>query len=229
MPQFVGGTSALVGRSFEEASSSDSSYKSTTSTDTPLAAMAEAFEELSRSLQSKDLRLAPFCSACALVSVLFSFLGFAFKFAEAEYVSKVHSLLEASKTYDTLNRIIDHDVEHNIVRTPGSHARNLRRVRQGLGLIQAIFEEFLTTNDCSLRTAASTAYSQVCAPYHTWTVRKAVFAGMYALPTRDQLIAKLKETDFSVGMEMRRYIEASRPIINYIDDLYISRDIKLDW
>lgn len=89
MPQFVGGTSALVGRSFEEASSSDSSYKSTTSTDTPLAAMAEAFEELSRSLQSKDLRLAPFCSACALVSVLFSFLGFAFKFAEAEYVSKV--------------------------------------------------------------------------------------------------------------------------------------------
>lgn len=88
MPLFVGGTSAIVGRSFEE-TSSESSYESTTSSGTPLAAVAEAFEELSRSLQSRDLRLAPFCSACALVSVLFGFLGFAFKFAEVEYVAKV--------------------------------------------------------------------------------------------------------------------------------------------
>lgn len=47
---------------------------------------------------------------------------------------------------------------------------------------------------CSLKEAASTAYAQVCAPYHTWAVRKAVFFGMYALPTREQLIVKLNET-----------------------------------
>lgn len=28
---------------------------------------------------------------------------------------------------------------------------------------------------------------------------------------------------------MRRYMEASRPIIEYIDKLYIDRNIKLDW
>ena len=46
----------------------------------------------------------------------------------------------------------------------------------------------------SLKEAASTAYAQVCAPYHSWAVRTAVSAGMCALPTRDQLLLKLNET-----------------------------------
>jgi hypothetical protein len=41
---------------------------------------------------------------------------------------------------------------------------------------------------------ASTAYAEVCAPYHTWAVRTAVYAGMYTLPTREQLFLKLNET-----------------------------------
>ena len=59
---------------------------------TPLAAMAEAFEELSKLVKtcpSYHLRLITFCDACSLVSVLFGCLGIAFKFAELEYVSKV--------------------------------------------------------------------------------------------------------------------------------------------
>ncbi|KAJ9708161.1 hypothetical protein PVL29_000293 [Vitis rotundifolia] len=163
---------------------------------TPLAAMAEAFEELSKlvkSCPSYHLRLITFCDACSLVSVLFGCLGIAFKFAELEYVSKVRDLLEASKTYDTLEDIIDRDIESNTVRSAGSHSRNLRRVRQGLDLIRALFEQFLSSDDFSLREAASTAYSQVCAPYHTWAVRTAVSAGMYALPVRDQLLVRLNE------------------------------------
>lgn len=53
---------------------------------------------------------------------------------------------------------------------------------------------FFTFSDDSLKEAASTAYAQVCAPYHTWAVRTAVAAGMYALPSRDQLLINLKET-----------------------------------
>jgi len=36
-----------------------------------------------------ELRLAPFGDSCALVSVLFSSLGMAFRFAKIEYVTKV--------------------------------------------------------------------------------------------------------------------------------------------
>lgn len=62
---------------------------------TPLAAMAEAFEELSKLVKSSPssyhLRLINFCDACSLVSVLFGCLGIAFKFAEHEYIAKVFS------------------------------------------------------------------------------------------------------------------------------------------
>ncbi|KAL6969829.1 hypothetical protein U1Q18_029541, partial [Sarracenia purpurea var. burkii] len=104
-----------------------------------------------------------------------------------------------------------------------------RRVRQGIDLIRVLFENFLSSDYCSLREAASAAYAQVCAPYHTWAVRTAVSAGMRALPTREQLLLNLNETGESAEKEMIRYINASRPVIEYIDNLYVSRNISLDW
>ncbi|VAH95157.1 unnamed protein product [Triticum turgidum subsp. durum] len=158
-----------------------------------------------------------------------SSLGIAFKFAESEYVTKVNDLIGASKEYATLNDILDKDVENDSVKKQGSHSRNLRRVRLGLGLIKALFEQFLATEGGSLYDAATTAYGQVCAPFHSWAIRKAVGAGMYTLPSREQLIMRLNETDCSVQKEMRRYIDASSPIIEYIDNLFLSRNIVLDW
>lgn len=63
---------------------------------TPLSTIAEAFEELSKLLKNwkangsnEDMPLGKFCEACSRISILFSCLGIAFKFAELEYVSKV--------------------------------------------------------------------------------------------------------------------------------------------
>ena len=71
-----------------------SQTKMTMTTKTPLSAIAQAFEELSEFLgcqmKVEELRLDTFCDACSLVSVLFSCLGLAFKFAEMKYVAKVH-------------------------------------------------------------------------------------------------------------------------------------------
>lgn len=202
-------------------------------TTTALSAITEAFEDLAEVVEDdteeEELRVDTFCQACSLVSVLFGCLGLAFKFAELEYFSKVRDLMEASKTFETLREILDLDVANDTVKVSGSHSRNLRRLRQGLDLIRVLFEQFLSTDDYSLKDAASTAYAQVCAPYHTWAVRTAVAAGMYTLPTRDQLLLKLNETDQSAHKKMRRYIKASRPVIDYIDKLYISRNISLDW
>ncbi|KAH0919744.1 hypothetical protein HID58_027404 [Brassica napus] len=214
---------------------------------TPLLVITEAFEDLADLLKPRrqkrgeigrngvvsndGLRLDAFCSACTHVSVLFGCLGFAFKFAEMEleiWWKRQKRLIRSG--LDTLHNIIDLDVMNQTVKTQGSYSRNLRRVRLGLDLIRAIFEQFLMTNEYySLKDAATKAYTQVCAPFHTWAVRTAVYAGMYTLPTRDQLLLRLNETDQSVEKNMRRYMEASRPIIEYIDKLYIDRNIKLDW
>lgn len=45
----------------------------------------------------------------------------------------------------------------------------------------------------SLRDAASVAYAQVFAPHHGRAIRMAVAAGMYALPSKSQLLKKLNE------------------------------------
>ncbi|KAJ0449340.1 putative glycolipid transfer protein [Helianthus annuus] len=201
--------------------------------ETPLSAIAQAFEEISDLINKggdvDDLRLKPFCEACSKVSVLFSCLGIAFKFAEMEYTAKVGDLLEASKKFNTLSSVVDFDLKNKTVKSQGSHTRNLRRVRQGLDLIRELFQNFLSAEKYSLKKAATTAYQQVCAPYHTWAVRTAVSAGMCTLPTREQLLLNLNETDKSADKEMRRYIKASSDVIKIIDNLYISRGITLDW
>lgn len=58
---------------------------------------------------------------------------------------QVRDLSEASEIFGSLNSILDYDVRNDTVRTPGSLSRNLRRVRQGLDLIRALFQNFLST------------------------------------------------------------------------------------
>ena len=58
---------------------------------------------------------------------------------------QVRDLLEASKKHETLLTILDHDIANDTVKAPGSNSRNLRRVRQGLDLVRALFEQFMST------------------------------------------------------------------------------------
>lgn len=57
----------------------------------------------------------------------------------------MRDLAEASKKHETLHKILDDDIANDTVKTPGSHTRNLRRVRQGLDLVRALFQQFMST------------------------------------------------------------------------------------
>jgi hypothetical protein len=99
----------------EEATEANMTTTTTTRAKTPLSEIVEAFEELAKSLNSwrirnsdkgagGELRLDAFSKTCSLVSVLFSCLGLAFRFAESEYVAKVLpfsfiSLLKSSVSF----------------------------------------------------------------------------------------------------------------------------------
>uniref|UniRef100_A0A6N2K0R2 Glycolipid transfer protein domain-containing protein n=1 Tax=Salix viminalis TaxID=40686 RepID=A0A6N2K0R2_SALVM len=89
-------------------------------TEKPLKKIAEAFKELEATInsQTQEVEVAPFSHACSLVSPLFGCLGIAFKFAEMDYVAKVHDLEEASKSIGTLQSVLDNDIERNSVRKP---------------------------------------------------------------------------------------------------------------
>lgn len=197
----------------------------------PLRRISEAFKDLAATVNSEaaDVEIAPFCSACSLVSPLFGCLGIAFKFAEMDYVSKVKDLAEASKSISSLQEVLDQDMEANRVRNGGSHSRNLLRVKRGLDMVRVLFEQLLVSESNSLKDPASKAYSQVFSPHHGWAIRKAVAAGMYTLPTKEQLLRKLNEDEASARIEMQNYIVASAPLIVYIDKLYHSRNLGVDW
>ncbi|OEL27036.1 Accelerated cell death 11, partial [Dichanthelium oligosanthes] len=95
-------------------------------------------------------------------SVLFGYLGIAFKFAEMDYVAKapptpfpflsfllcataVDDLLEASKSISTLLLMVELDIQKDTVRTAGSHTRNLLRVKRGIDMVKVLFEKMLVT------------------------------------------------------------------------------------
>ncbi|CAK7342562.1 unnamed protein product [Dovyalis caffra] len=197
----------------------------------PLRKIAEAFKELEATINSetKEVEVAPFSHACSLVSPLFGCLGIAFKFAEMDYVAKVHDLAEASKSIGTLQSVLDKDVERNCVRKAGSHSRNLLRVKRGLDMVRVLFEQILDTEENSLKNPASKAYAQVFAPHHGWAIRKAVAAGMYALPTKAQLLMKLNEDESSARIQMQSYVASSVPVIMYVDKLFLTRELGIDW
>ncbi|KAK6932086.1 Glycolipid transfer protein domain [Dillenia turbinata] len=197
----------------------------------PLRKIGEAFKDLAAVVNSETLELevGPFSHACSLVSPLFGCLGIAFKFAELDYVAKVGDLAEVSKSIATLQTLVDRDVESNCVRKAGSHTRNLLRVKRGIDMVRVLFEQIIASEGNSLKGPASTAYAQVFAPYHGWAIRKAVAAGMYALPTKAQLLKRLNEDEATARIEMENYIASSAAVILYVDKLFLSRELGLDW
>ncbi|KAK9936906.1 hypothetical protein M0R45_013726 [Rubus argutus] len=197
----------------------------------PLRKIAEAFKELELAVNSQtaEVEVASFSQACSLVSPLFGCLGIAFKFAEMDYVAKVHDLAEASKSISTLHVLLDRDMEADCVRRAGSHSRNLLRVKRGIEMVRVLFEQIIVTKGNSLKDPASKAYQQVFAPHHGWVIRKAVAAGMYALPTKEQLLNKLNEDENSAKDQMQNYVAASAPLILYIDKLFQTRNLGVDW
>ncbi|KAL3828714.1 hypothetical protein ACJIZ3_017516 [Penstemon smallii] len=202
----------------------------------PLKKMAEAFTELANAINSQSpnggearLDLGPFSRACSFVSPLFRCLGIAFKFAELDYVAKVDDLVEASKSISTIPVMMDGDIEAKCVQRAGSHTRNLLRVKRGIDMVKVLFEHMIASDGNSLKDPASKAYVQVFAPYHGWAIRKAVGAGMYALPTKAQLLKKLNEDETSARIQMQNFIVSAGPVILYVDQLFMSRELGIDW
>lgn len=142
---------------------------------------------------------------------------------------QVRDLMEASKSFEKLPALLDHDIKRNSVRRQGSRSRNLLRVKQGMELVKVLFEEIVSTEGNSLKESASTAYARVLASSQGWAMRKAVAAGMYSIPTRAQLLKVLNENEESFRAQMQRYISASTPVIQYVDHLFLARNLVINW
>lgn len=85
---------------------------------------------------------------------------------------------------------------------------------------------FFVDRGNSLKDPASKAYAQVFAPYHGWAIRKAVAAGMYALPTKAQLLSKLNEDgESSISWNFYFIISTSTEIYIYFCFLLVHHSV----
>ncbi|ONK67339.1 uncharacterized protein A4U43_C06F19140 [Asparagus officinalis] len=141
----------------------------------------------------------------------------------------VEDLTGASASISTLQLLVEEDVRGDRVRAGGSHSRNLLRVLRGLDMVRVLFEQILVSEGNSLRDPASVAYTKVFAPYHGWAIRKAVSAGLFTLPSKSQLLKKLNEDEASAKIQMQKYVTSAAPVIHYVEELFISRELGIDW
>lgn len=196
----------------------------------PLPLIATSFNILVDNWkESKDLPTLEFVEACDKLSILFNLLGVAFSFGGRDYIEKVKDLRKASETFGTLPQIVENDVKNGTVRKPGSHTRNLLRVKRGLELNKTLFQTLLSERSVSLKESASRAYNEVFAPYHSWSIRALVEAGMIALPSKQRFLQKLKEDEISWRKPAEDYVKSSEPVIQYVEDLFSSRNIPINW
>nr|KAJ0208830.1 hypothetical protein LSAT_V11C400162230 [Lactuca sativa] len=137
------------------------------------------------------LKLKPFCDACSFVSMLFSSLVIAFKFAEMEYTSKVRDIEETSERYVSLSSVVDYDVKWKTIKSRGSHTRNLHKVRQGLDLIRELFQNFLSNNVTNWQLHILVVMIQRLLPKRCSFI--SISTRMCALPSREQLLLNLNE------------------------------------
>ncbi|KAI3890419.1 hypothetical protein MKX03_028241 [Papaver bracteatum] len=194
--------------------------------------VSAAFIELADTIsQNLDVETEDFARASALVAPFLGYLGFAFKFAEMDYVPKVADLAEASKSFMTLEAMLDRDVEQNTVRLAGSHSRNLLRIKRAIDTIRSFFKLILTTEygDMSLKDLGIKAYDETLAPYHGWALRKAVHTGMFTLPTKAQFLKKVNQDEASARIDLESYVDASAIVIQYVDKLFLSRELGTEW
>lgn len=101
-------------------------------------------------------------------------------------------------------------------------------------ILTHLLQTFVLYRSNSLKDPASKAYAQVFSPHHGWAIRKAVAAGMYALPTKAQLLSKLNEDGefyapayhsvLLVSYSLRAYMRsthASLDVCMFMHELYI--------
>ncbi|CAH2046202.1 unnamed protein product [Thlaspi arvense] len=198
----------------------------------PLEIVADAFNDLAAIVNSRrpNVPVKQFSDACSLFSSLFGILETSFKFAKLDYVGKVNDLAAASRSISTLEVMVDKDIEAGCVKRPGSHSRNLLRIKRGLEMIKVMCQELLVSEgDDSLKDAAVKAYNEVLFPHHQYNIQKACATGLDSLPPKSFILFMIGETEETVKIHMQSYVTASTPVIAYIDKLFLSKNFGIDW
>ena len=154
------------------------------------------------------------------VMEVFDMLGPVLYFAKAELQSKCESLKKRAETHGTLRDLVKADKDSGTVTVKNSPARNLHRLNSVLIFMRILLDKLCQDTTTTPKDAATVAYQEALAPIHPYIVQTAVWAGMYALPTRESFLASIKETEESAKASAGQFVRGAPTVEGIILSMY---------
>ncbi|KAF2933461.1 hypothetical protein DAI22_04g084700 [Oryza sativa Japonica Group] len=197
----------------------------------PLRKFTGAFQALAQKVGpgSPPMTTKDFTKACSELQSLFHLMGDEAEFWYDEYVPKVEQMQSKSRDAATLEELVEQDMANNSVKAADSNTTILLRLKRALEVVKVLFEQLLKGRGVEFQSAATTAYMVVFAAHHEKLIQNIVIEAIQSLPTRAWLMSKINEEEGDVLIEIKKYVDASEVVINYIDDIFASKGIEMDW
>lgn len=137
------------------------------------------------------------------VNKFFGLLGAVFGFVASDVTSKLEILQNLRSTGDgeqfrSVEHMIMYEKKGKLLKSSKyvSGSRTLLRLHRALEFIALFLEEVsLSKMDDNLFGACKKAYNSTLAKYHPWIVQKAATMAMYAIPTKQGLLNRIKQPD----------------------------------
>lgn len=171
--------------------------------------------------QGTDIKCTDFADLCDSILPFFDHLGTLFGFARAELAEKAGTVRQAGQQHGTLAEMVKADKAAKRVTVKNSNSRNLHRLMTSITFVRLLLSSLLAHgSSVTLRQAATEAYDQSLGLFHTFVVRAAIKAGLFSLPSREQFLKGIQETDDSARGHAEEFAQAASGVVREIDKLY---------
>ncbi|CAH8652946.1 unnamed protein product [Heterobilharzia americana] len=162
--------------------------------------LAGVYNKFNACADGDNILLFEYCEAYTEVSKLLVYFGNLFYFVSSDVNHKVSDLraLHATdkKNYNSVKSMVDYEEKNESNKKKKCFGcRTLLRLHRALLFVIELMQEVCTAPlDEQLRNIARSVYDKTLAQYHPWPVRKAVGVAVYALPTREQLVCYIVQS-----------------------------------
>ncbi|XP_035914203.1 LOW QUALITY PROTEIN: ceramide-1-phosphate transfer protein [Anopheles stephensi] len=163
----------------------------------------------------------------------FQLMGTVFGFVSSDVKEKVEILeklrgKENADSFLTIRTMMEYEQEANLLSKKDyvSGSRTLLRLHRGLDFIQEFLKRLgELEGDEKTNGVCQAAYNDTLAQFHPWLIRKGANVAMYALPTRDQLLAKVC-ADGAIAIKLLpEMLSVTRKVYDRTQELYTKYDL----
>lgn len=181
--------------------------------------------------KSPKLDMDSYIKAYTEFNKFFGLMGTVFGFVASDVTSKIEILQEFRQgangaQFETVEQMIIFEEKEQMLDNPKyvSASRTLLRLHRALLFIALFLEELGNLDaDDKLSNACQKTYSATLGKYHPWIIQKAALMAMYALPTKNGLLNRIKdpnETEEFYADLLPKAVSAMKEVYNRTQKYY---------